>query len=288
MLHEGEPPTDAELVRALVAAQFPHWSGLDVTPVPAEGTDNVIYRLGDGLSVRLPRGDGGARQIDLERRWLPRLAPHLPAAVPDPVAVGAPALGYPYAWAVYRWLAGANPVGPGGLAAPLADFVLALRRIDTGDGPPAKPGGRGSSLRHNRAADWIPALAGDYDPALLSAVWEADRSAPEWSGPPVWFHGDLHAGNVLVHGGTLAAVLDWSCLGVGDPAADLLPAWLLLDAPGRAEFRARLGDDEGTWRRGRAWAFGMGLGLLAYYRDSAPGLAAMGRYGIDEVLAEVQ
>jgi aminoglycoside phosphotransferase (APT) family kinase protein len=125
VLHEGEPPTDAGLVRALVAAQFPHWAGLAVTPVTADGTDNVIYRLGDGLSVRLPRGAGGARQIELERRWLPRLGPHLPAAVPDPVAVGAPAPGYPHAWAVYRWIEGANPGGPGGRARPLADFIAA-------------------------------------------------------------------------------------------------------------------------------------------------------------------
>ncbi|MGI5242395.1 aminoglycoside phosphotransferase family protein [Dactylosporangium sp. CA-139066] len=287
-MHEGEAPTDAELVRALVAAQFPQWAGLEVTPLASTGTDNAIYRLGGELSVRLPRLPHATGQIELERRWLPRLAPHLPAAVPEPVAVGSPALGYPYAWAVYRWLEGTNPVGPDGLAAPLADFVLALRRIGTAGAPVAPAGGRGGDLRHRDIGDWIAQLAGDYDPALLTAVWEADRSAPGWAGPPVWVHGDLHAGNLLVRGGTLAAVLDWSCLAAGDPAVDLIPAWMLLDAPGRAELRSRLGEDDDTWRRGRAWAFSMAVGLLPYYRVTNPAFAEVGRYGLEEILAETR
>ncbi|MEV8515348.1 aminoglycoside phosphotransferase family protein [Dactylosporangium sp. NPDC051484] len=285
-MHEGEPPTDAELVRALVEAQFPQWAGLSVASVASTGTDNAIYRLGDALSVRLPRLPGATGQIELERRWLPRLAPHLPAEVPDPVAVGAPALGYPFAWAVYRWIDGANPGGPDGLAEPLTDFIAALRRIDTAGGPPARPGARGASLRGKDMSAWIDALAGDYDPAVLTAVWEADRSAPDWPGPPVWLHGDLHAGNLLLRDGTLGAVLDWSCLAVGDPAADLIPAWLLLDAAQRDAFRSRLGADEDTWRRGRAWAFAMSLAALPYYRTTNPFLAGIARRAIDEVLAE--
>ncbi|WP_432995521.1 aminoglycoside phosphotransferase family protein [Dactylosporangium sp. CA-233914] len=286
-MHEGEAHTDAELVRGLVAAQFPRWAGLRVTPLPSYGTDNAIYRLGDAYSVRLPRIPAALGQVELERRWLPVLAPHLPAEVPEPVAVGAPALEYPHPWAVYRWIEGTNPVTPDGLAAPLAAFVAALRRIDTAGGPPAGPGGRGGSLRGRDMTGWIAQLAGEYDPALLSAVYEADRSAPAWDGPPVWVHGDLHAGNLLVRDGGLAAVLDWSCLAVGDPAVDLLPAWLLLDAAGRAEFRERLDPDEASWRRGRAWAFAMGLAALPYYRDTNPFLANLGRYAITEVLAEV-
>ncbi|GAA2379735.1 phosphotransferase [Dactylosporangium salmoneum] len=153
--------------------------------------------------------------------------------------------------------------------------------------PPARPGERGASLRDWDVSAPIEQLAGEYDPARLTAVWEADRAAPEWAGPPVWIHGDLHAGNLLVRGGTLAVVLDWSCLAVGDPAADLLPAWLLLDGPGRAEFRAALAPDEDTWRRGRAKAFGMALAALPYYRDTNPFLAALGRRGIAAVLSEV-
>ncbi|GAA4262032.1 hypothetical protein GCM10022255_097190 [Dactylosporangium darangshiense] len=290
VMRDGETPTDAGLVRALVAAQFPRWAGLEVVPLESTGTDNVVYRLGDELSVRLPRIPGAAGQIELERRWLPRLAPHLPAAVPDPVAVGTPAFGYPHVWAVYRWLEGVNPVGPGGLATALADFIAALRRIDAAGGPAASPRGRGGSLRGREMGKWIDALAGDYDPALLTDVWEADRDAPEWAGPPVWVHGDLHAGNLLVRAGdgALSAVLDWSCLAVGDPAVDLIPAWMLLDAAGRAEFRARLEPDEDSWRRGRAWAFSMGLGAFAYYRTTNPFLARLGHYAIEEVLAEVR
>jgi aminoglycoside phosphotransferase (APT) family kinase protein len=285
-MHEAEARTDVRLVRGLVAAQFPQWAGLDVAPVESSGTDNVIYRLGDALSVRLPRIPGATGQVEHERRWLPRLAPHLPAEVPEPVAVGVPGLGYPFGWGVYRWIDGANPRGPDGLAEPLADFIAALRRIDTAGGPRAQPGGRGSSLRHRDMREWIEALAGDYDPAVLTRVWEDDRSAPEWDGPPVWIHGDLHAGNLLVRGGTLGAVLDWSCLAVGDPAADLIPAWLLFDAAERAVFRARLDPDEDTWRRGRAWAFSMSMAALPYYRTTNAFLADLGRRGIEETLAE--
>lgn len=285
-MHAGETPTDVALVRRLVAARFPRWAGLSVTPVESAGTDNVIYRLGERLSVRLPRIAGAAGQTELERRWLPRLAPHLPVEVPEPVAVGEPALGYPFPWAVYRWIDGTNPATPDGLAGPLAGFVTALRRIGTAGGPAARPGGRGASLRHRDVTGSIAALAGDYDSAVLTEVWESDRAAPPWQGPPVWLHGDLHAGNLLVRGGTLSAVLDWSCLAVGDPAADLIPAWLLLGPAGRAEFRARLGDDDATWRRGRAWAFGMALNALPYYRTTNPFLAGMARYAIGEILAE--
>ncbi|MFI5910050.1 aminoglycoside phosphotransferase family protein [Dactylosporangium sp. NPDC051541] len=276
-----------EVVRALVGSQFPQWAGLAVSRFASTGTDNVIFRLGEEFSVRLPLGDNGAGQIELERRWLPVLAPHLATAVPDQVAVGVPGLGFPYTWAVYRWLDGANPDGLDDLVPDLADFVRALRRIDATGGPAARFGGRGGSLRGRDVSEWIAQLAEDYDPGRLTAVWQADRDVEEWGGPPVWVHGDLHPANLLACDGRLRAVLDWSCLTIGDPAIDLMPAWLAMGPATRAEFRERVGPDAATWRRARAWAFSFGLGAFAFYRETNPYFGVMGKRAIDQVLADL-
>src|SRR2546426_3708113 len=46
-----------ELVSRLVAAQFPEWADLAVTPVELDGWDNTTFRLGEDLAVRLPSAD---------------------------------------------------------------------------------------------------------------------------------------------------------------------------------------------------------------------------------------
>src|SRR5439155_18935259 len=100
-MHADEVHTDVELVRRLLAEQFPEWAELPVEPVRYFGTDNAIYRLGPELSVRLPRSEHNVAQLEKERVWLRRLAPLLPLAVPLPLALGAPGAGYPFDWAVY-------------------------------------------------------------------------------------------------------------------------------------------------------------------------------------------
>jgi aminoglycoside phosphotransferase (APT) family kinase protein len=98
------------LVRRLVAKRFPQWAGLPTTPVRSAGTDNALYRLGDDLVVRLPRTASAVRSIETEQRWLPRLAPLLPIAVPQLLGTGMPGHGFPYPWSVYRWLDGTDLV----------------------------------------------------------------------------------------------------------------------------------------------------------------------------------
>ncbi|WP_255683057.1 aminoglycoside phosphotransferase family protein [Actinokineospora sp. PR83] len=111
-MHPDEVPTDVHLVRALVATQFPRWAGLPVSPVTSSGTDNAMFRLGPSLVARLPRIPAAVDNVAREQRWLPHLAPHLPVAVPVPVAHGEPAHGYPFPWSVLRWLDGENPSPP--------------------------------------------------------------------------------------------------------------------------------------------------------------------------------
>ena len=287
-MHAEEIEIDNALVARLLADQFPQWTDLPLSPVASAGTDNALYRLGDDLSVRLPRIHWAVGQVEREMAWLSRLAPHLPLAIPAPLAVGEPGHGYPWRWGVYGWLAGANPdaalAASPQTALDLAEFVAAIQQID----PTGAPVGRGVPLARRDAAvrTAIAALLNDYDPRTLTAAWETALHTPPWPGPPLWHHGDLQAGNLLARHGRLAAVIDFGCTGVGDPACDVMAAWLFLSAETRAIFRDVLRVDDDTWARGKGWALSMGLMALPYYRTTNPVLAAIGRRAIDEVLAD--
>lgn len=256
---------------------------------------DAIYRLGNDMAVRLPRIHWAVGQVEKERRWLPRLAPLLPLAVPVPLAKGDPGEGYPWNWSVYRWLEGENATieriaDPRRAATELARFVAALRRIDPTGGPPPGPHnserGVPLSTRDARTRAAIASLQGTLDTDAVTAAWEAALRAPVWRGAPVWLHGDLQSGNLLTAQGRLSAVIDFGCLGVGDPACDLQVAWNLLSAETRDVFRAVLAVDDATWARGRGWAMSVGLIALPYYQSTNPVLAGISRYAIDEALAD--
>jgi aminoglycoside phosphotransferase (APT) family kinase protein len=294
-MHLDEVDTDASLVGRLLATQFPRWADLPIVPVPSSGTDNALYRLGDDMVVRLPRVHSATGQVDKEQRWLPVLAPHLPLAIPTPLAKGAPGMGYPWPWSVYRWLDGENATieriaDPRQAATEVAQFVAALQRIDPTGGPPPGPynAGRGVPLaeRDARTRAAIAALDGAIDADAVTAAWDAALQAPVWRGRAVWIHGDLQFGNLLAVEGRLSAIIDFGCLGVGDPACDLLVAWDLLAAESRTLFRAALAIDDATWARGRGWALSTALIALPYYASTNPVLVARSRHKIAEVLAD--
>ena len=259
-LAAGKFPVDAALVARLVAEQFPHWAGLPVEPVAEDGWDNWTFRLGSAMKVRLPSAEGYAGQTAKESHWLPRLAPHLPCAIPAPLATGAPNAAFPWAWSVYGWIEG-EPVtaatGLAGLADDVADFLNALQAIDPTGGP--VPGAhnylRGAhpvAVYGAEARRHIELLRDRIDVAAAQAVLDtAQHSAAERA---VWVHGDMAAGNLLLRDGRLSGVLDFGCLAVGDPSCDLAIAWVVLDEASRRRFRARLGLDAACWARGRAWA----------------------------------
>lgn len=287
---DGATLIDEALVRRLLRRQFPRWADLPVTAVSSAGTANAMFRLGRDMVVRLPRTPGSADDVDKEHRWLPRLAPGLPAAVPAPLGKGVPGGGFPWSWSVYGWLDGENPV-PGRLAEPLAlagdlaGFVGALHRIDPADGPVSC---RAEPLcardAGTRAA--IGALEGIVDAGAAVAAWEASLRVPGRDGPRVWVHADLQPGNLLLVGGRLGAVIDFGCLGLGDPAVDLIVAWYVLTAEARRPFRAALGVDEAAWLRGRGWALSIALTELRHYRDTNPRMAAVARHVVREVVRD--
>ncbi|HEY3140962.1 MAG TPA: aminoglycoside phosphotransferase family protein [Acidimicrobiales bacterium] len=289
-MHANEVHTDVRLVARMVAAQFPQWASLPIEPVPSAGTDNALYRLGDDMVVRLPRISWAVDTLDLEYEWLPRLAPHLPVAIPTPLGRGRPAEGFPWPWSVYRWLDGENPavdglVDPGLLATELAEFIAALRRIDATDGPPASRG-RPLARRDAPTRAALDALDGMIDTDAATAAWDAALKVPEWPGGPVWLHGDLAPGNLLCVQSRLSAVIDFGCLGVGDPTCDLIVAWNLLPADSRNTFRTALQVDDATWNRARGCALSIALVQLPYYWETNPVLAASARHVIREVLAD--
>jgi aminoglycoside phosphotransferase (APT) family kinase protein len=299
-MHADELEIDEDLVRGLLADQFPDWAGLEPSIPGPWGTDNALFRLGGQLSVRLPRTPGSAGQVEKDRRWLPALAPHLPLALPEQLALGRPGRGYPFTWGVYRWLEGeaarfdllADPVAE---ARSLAGFLKALQGLDTADAPrPGPPDfGRGAALAHrDETVRKALALLGEQGRPYArdaAAAWKASLDAAEHDGPPVWLHGDLLPGNLLVRDGAITAVIDCAGLAAGDPAVDLLPAWSLLRGESRQAFRAAVGADrdEDLWLRGRGWAVYVAVTGLSYYTEqNNPSFVALCRSLLSEVLAE--
>jgi aminoglycoside phosphotransferase (APT) family kinase protein len=172
----------------------------------------------------------------------------------------------------------------------LAHFITALQRVDATGGPLHGPQNfhRGAPLAQRddvtRAA--IASLRDTIDTRAVTDAWEAALQATAWSGPPVWIHGDLQAGNLLAQHGRLKAVIDFGCLGVGDPACDLQVAWNLFSDEARAVFRAELQVDDAAWVRGRGWALSVALIALPYYQKTNPVLAGISRYAIGQVVAD--
>ena len=290
-MHADEIETDVPLVRRLLAAQFPEWAGLPIERVRSAGTDNALYRLGEDLVVRLPRIHWAVGGVGKDMLWLPKLAPLLPVAVPVPLAKGEPAEDYPWTWGVYPWLAGENPAidsvpDAKSLTNEVADFVKALHRVDLAGGPAARRGRPLAEVQDEEARAALAELKGMIDVDAATAAWNAAIQAPPWTGRPVWVHGDLLAGNLLLEGRRLTGVIDWGGVGIGDPACDLIVAWGLLPRDLRPAFRAKLGVDDETWARGRGWALSVGLIALPYYKDTNPVLAATARQLIREVLAD--
>lgn len=287
-------PADVDLVRRLVRTQFPQWADLPIRRVDNEGWDNQTFHLGAEMSVRLPSAAAYALAVDKEQRWLPMLAREVPLPIPVPLAKGEPGEGYPYHWSVYRWLRGepastANIADMGRFAVNLAGFLAALQRVSAADGP--APGEhnwyRGGSLRvYDRDVQRALAHLGDLVPVdLAHEAWRCALEA-RWDQAPVWFHGDVAQGNLLVRGGALSAVIDFGTCGVGDPACDLAVAWTLLSGRSRQAFRETLGPDPGTWARGRGWALWKALVELAGTTDTEGPGAAEQRRIVHDVLAD--
>lgn len=295
-MHTDELDIDVTLVRRLLAAQFPQWAGLPIEPVPSAGTDNSLFRLGKDMAVRLPRIQWAVKDVEKNHRWLPRIAPFLPLTIPVPLAKGKPGEGYPWQWSVFRWLEGEsatteNIIDPCQAAADLAQFITALQQIDTTGGPTAAEANvRGMPLgkRDTDTRNAIAALSGMIDTDVAIKLWDDALQVPGWERQPVWFHGDMLPGNLLVEHGRVSAVIDFGGLAVGDPSCDLMIAWGLFSGESREVFRTALQVEEATWLRGRAHALSQAVIFIPYYLNTNPVGVANARHMLAEVLGEYQ
>jgi aminoglycoside phosphotransferase (APT) family kinase protein len=191
---------------------------------------------------------------------------------------------------VCYWLNGelaalASVADPALAAFSLARFVAALQTIDPAGGVVHEFRGVSLAAHDYNARTAAAVLERTFDTAPLLEVWEAALAEPAWAGPPRWIHGDLHPANMLVKNHELSAVIDFGLLGVGDPACDLMVAWMYLSANSREAFRRGLAVDDATWTRGRGWALQSGMRMAAYSADN-PVLGEIGRYTLAEVLAD--
>jgi aminoglycoside phosphotransferase (APT) family kinase protein len=275
-MHDDEVDIDEGLVRRLVTAQMPDLAELDLEIVEPWGTDNAVWRLGDEFVVRLPRIQGASGQSRKEDEWLHRLAPHLSVEIPESIAVGEPAFGYPYQWAVQRWIdghaAGPDRIGdPLGFAGDLARVLRELREVPTVGAPPARHRARPLAAYDEATRRAIAGAAHLIDATTAVAVWEDALAADPYDGPEVWVHGDLEGNCVVDDDGRLTGIVDWNSACVGDPAVDVQVTWSpLFTVASRRVFLDLLQVDEATIRRSRGAAVHQACAALPYYLSTHP------------------
>jgi len=287
----AEIEVDDDLVRGLLRDRAPHLAGLRLAR-QGDGWDNVIYRLGDDLVVRLPRRGVVADALAHEQRWLPVVAGRLPLPVPVPLLAGRPGPRFPWPWSICPWFPGRSaletpPDDDGATGALLGAFVAALHRDAAPPDAPVSPF-RGGPLADRAPAvdERVTRMAAELDEVAVRAAWAEALAAPRREPPVPWIHGDLHLANLIVDGGRLVAVIDWIDLCAGDPATDLAAAWGVFGPRGRVEFAAAVGPvDEATWTRARGWALYFGVTYLAEAADR-PAFRRLGARVVAEVLRD--
>ncbi len=295
VMHHDEKVIDDVLVANLLNAQFPQWSALPRSAVKSAGTDNALFRLGDDMVIRLPRVAWATGQGAKEHRWLPELAPHLTTTISQPIALGAPTSAYPWQWSIQRWIEGVNAIDEDvhddlEFATNIGRFVREFHAVTVPGGPRAGAHnfGRGTPLadRNEATLAAIDASTGYVDARFVRDAWLYALNLPVYRGDGVWVHGDLAPGNILVHRGQLAAVIDFGALGIGDPAVDMMIAWNYLSPRARQCFRQVVAVDENTWLRGQAWALTVAIIQLPYYYNTNRTIRDVALSTIDAVLSD--
>ncbi|MGH1281652.1 aminoglycoside phosphotransferase family protein [Bacillus basilensis] len=267
---------NVSLVEKLIQEQFPEWAHLEVKPVKFSGHDNRTFHLGDEMSVRLPSEAAYAPQVEKENKWLPILSEELSLPISTPLAKGNPSEVYPWPWSINKWIEGEtvtkqNVRDLSEFAADLGLFLVELQSIDASKGPVAGAHNfyRGGliSVYDEEARDAIENNKSVFDEIVLKHLWDLALQST-WESKPVWVHGDVAPGNLLVKDGKLCAVIDFGILGVGDPACDAAMAWTFFDKNSRGVFKEALHIDEETWNRVRGWALWKALITYDANRDS--------------------
>ncbi|MEC0091216.1 aminoglycoside phosphotransferase family protein [Paenibacillus macquariensis] len=267
---------NVDLVARLIHEQFPQWSDLDIKPVKYSGNDNRTFHLGEHMSVRLPSEVSYVPQVEKEQIWLPFLSENLSLPISTPLAKGNPSEEYPWPWSINKWLEGETLTQAiisdvNQFATDLGTFLIELQSIDASGGPLAGKHNfyRGGSVavydEESRYA--IENVKDTFNEHILLEIWGLALDS-KWDSEPVWVHGDIAPGNLLIKDGKLCAVIDFGILGVGDPASDAAMAWTFFDNNSRKIFKKVLNMDEGTWNRARGWALWKALITYNGHKDS--------------------
>lgn len=260
-----------QAVAGMVGRQFPQWAHLPVRSVSWEGWDNRTFLLGDDMVVRLPSAGRYAAAVDKEQHFLPRLAPHVPVDIPTPLARGVPDEACPFSWSVYRYVSGdpatrENIRDLDAFARRVAEVLKAMQGVETNGAPRAGPHNffRGGplSVYDEDVRDLLVRLNGRIDTGAADRLWQGALSS-QWMTDPVWVHGDIAVGNLLIRDGRLGGLIDFGSAGIGDPACDLVLAWTFLNDHARGVFRDEMGLDVATWQRARGWALWKAMLTLA-------------------------
>lgn len=263
-------------VAAHVAAAAPDLAGLPVTPY-GEGWDNAAFLVGARWVFRFPRRPLAVPLLEVESRWLPVLAPHLPLAVPAPAYTGV-ADGWPFAG--YRELEGTTACRAAldraarHRAAPrLGAFLRALHGLPVPDDAPPDTMRRADlPYRAGQLHERLDTLADRLDPAQLAAARHATdalSAVPAPDRPPCWMHGDLYARHVIVDAEhDVVGIIDWGDLHAGERSKDLSIAYSLLPAAARPAFFDAYGPvDAATRDRARFAALFYAAALRLYADD---------------------
>ncbi|WP_296878257.1 aminoglycoside phosphotransferase family protein [Thomasclavelia sp.] len=277
----------SELVYQLITEQFYNWHDLEITPVSHSGNDNRTFHLGTKMTVRLPSAKRYVSQIEKEAKWLPFLAKHLTLPISKPIAIGKPNNNYPYPWSINQYIEGIplnqTSVDKVTLAKELAAFLKQLQQIDIKDAPLAEKHNffRGANpiVYHDQVEATLKQQK-DLPVTKLKNLWQQAIDA-EYEQEPVWLHGDIAPGNLLIKNGHLCGVIDFGIMAVGDPACDYAMAWTYFDRQSRPYFLAGL--DQGMIMRARGWALWK---ALITYDDVNEEIAKNAKDTINEILKE--
>ncbi|MGB7485903.1 MAG: aminoglycoside phosphotransferase family protein [Phormidesmis sp.] len=234
LVQEGTPSpeieVDKDLVRALLKEQHCDLAEHPIQPMGSRW-DNAMFRLGETMTVRLPRRKAAVNLIEHEQTWLPRLANRLTLPAPVPLRVGNPSVHYPWQWSVLPWIDGetADVVEPNHEQAARFGVFLRSLHILAPSTAPSNPF-RGMSLLA-RSPQTQPVLESlEIGTSLITPrikqIWQQALEAPT-TDEKRWLHGDLHPHNVLVKDKIISGVIDWGDMTSGDVATDLAAVWML-------------------------------------------------------------
>ena len=283
---------DVRLVKKLISDQIPDLKDLPIEPVRKQGWDNRTFRLGDELAVRLPSNASYAAAVPKETIALTALSGQLNVPVPEVVATGEPSEAYPLPWSVRRWIAGTTleeteVTDRLSLARDLAAILVDLRsapiKLDLIAGKHSFFRGCHPGVYGDEVVQSVDKLKDQLDARLCLDIW-LNGTNSAWAGNPVWFHGDMAVGNILMTGEKVSALIDFGICGVGDPACDYVMAWTFFSADERLHFKEALGVDEDTWQRAKAWALWKALACLSGI--SSPDTDGVQARALDEIMRE--